>query len=67
MLGDRDSELGLIIKDTARVDGVMDGQHAEVGRFPHEFRLRLWQVLSIRCVLGENAAVGFVLLTESSA
>jgi phosphatidylserine/phosphatidylglycerophosphate/cardiolipin synthase-like enzyme len=67
MLGDRDSELGLVIKDMARVDGVMDGQPTEVGRFPHEFRLRLWQVLSVRYVLSANAAVDFVILTENAA
>lgn len=44
MLGDRDSELGLVIKDTARVESRMDGKEVSVGRFVRDLRIRLWQV-----------------------
>lgn len=44
MLGDRDSELGLVVKDNHRVDGRMDGNPVQVGQFAQEFRFRLWQV-----------------------
>eukprot|EP00124_Ichthyophonus_hoferi_P002946 Ihof_evm1s227 gene=Ihof_evmTU1s227 len=43
MLGDRDSELGVEVRDTDRILSHMNGQEVLVGRFAKEFRIRLWQ------------------------
>ena len=42
MMGNRDSELGVVITDTEMVDGVMDGQVVKVGKNMRNFRYRLW-------------------------
>jgi phospholipase D1/2 len=42
LLGDRDSEMGVVVTDSDEVDSVMDGKTFRAGRFPLELRLRLW-------------------------
>ena len=42
MMGNRDSELGVVITDTELVDGIMDGQVVKVGKNMRSFRYRLW-------------------------
>ena len=41
MLGYRDSEVAVIIEDREMVDGKMNGQHFEVGKFSHSLRCHL--------------------------
>ncbi|KAI0244548.1 hypothetical protein L0F63_007148, partial [Massospora cicadina] len=43
MVGDRDSELGVVILDAARVPMRMDGAAFEGRKFAHELRVRLWR------------------------
>lgn len=43
MLGDRDSEIGVIIEDGQRVDTKMNGQHYKGRRFAHELRMSLFR------------------------
>jgi len=41
MLGHRDSEVAVIIEDTEMIDGKMNGQHFQVGKFSHSLRCHL--------------------------
>ena len=41
MLGSRDSEVAVIVRDTEMLPSYMGGEPYEVGRFPHTLRLRL--------------------------
>ncbi|KAI4150759.1 MAG: hypothetical protein LQ340_003915 [Diploschistes diacapsis] len=41
MLGNRDSELAAVVRDTDRIWSTMAGQPYQVGRFPHTLRMRL--------------------------
>ena len=43
MLGDRDSEMCLIIEDTQMEPGTMNGEEVEVGRFSHSLRCHLFR------------------------
>ncbi|ORX52360.1 phospholipase D/nuclease [Hesseltinella vesiculosa] len=42
-LGNRDSEIAMIIEDTEMVDAYMDGQPYKAGKFAHTLRLQLWK------------------------
>ena len=41
MLGNRDSEVAAVVRDTDRIWSTMAGQPYQVGRFPHTLRIRL--------------------------
>lgn len=41
--GDRDSELAIVLRDTHLIPGRMAGEPFEVGKMPHELRVRLMQ------------------------
>ena len=41
MLGNRDSEVAAVVRDTDRIWSTMGGQPYQVGRFPHTLRIRL--------------------------
>ncbi|KAF2202276.1 phospholipase D [Delitschia confertaspora ATCC 74209] len=41
MMGDRDSEVACIVRDTEMIDSYMAGEPYKVGRFPHTLRVRL--------------------------
>ncbi|XP_011409458.1 PREDICTED: phospholipase D2-like [Amphimedon queenslandica] len=43
MLGDRDSEMCLIIEDTQMEPGTMNGEEFEVGKFSHSLRCHLFR------------------------
>jgi phospholipase D1/2 len=43
MLGDRDSELGAVIIDKAKVDIQMDGSPFQARKFAFELRMKLWR------------------------
>eukprot|EP00127_Corallochytrium_limacisporum_P003516 Clim_evm144s149 gene=Clim_evmTU144s149 len=42
LLGERDSEVGLVLTDNELVDGVMNERPVKVGKFAHTLRCRLW-------------------------
>ena len=42
-MGDRDSEIAVIIQDTDLVKSWMNGKKYAVGRFAHELRMNLWR------------------------
>ena len=41
MLGNRDSEVAAVVRDTDRIWSTMGGEPYQVGRFPHTLRIRL--------------------------
>lgn len=41
--GDRDSELAVVLRDTDLIDSTMAGKPFQVGRMPHQMRVRLMQ------------------------
>jgi phospholipase D1/2 len=41
MLGNRDSEVAAIVRDTEMIDSFMGGEPYKVGKFPHTLRVRL--------------------------
>ena len=43
MIGKRDSEIAVMIKDEEIVDGVMNGQPYKVGKFSHSLRCQLFR------------------------
>lgn len=47
MLGKRDSEVAVIVEDSEKVTGVMDGQEYEAGAYALQLRLECF-----RCVRG---------------
>jgi phospholipase D1/2 len=42
-MGDRDSEIGLVISDSEMMDTVFNGQPMSVSKFAHAFRCSLFQ------------------------
>ncbi|KAL1842573.1 hypothetical protein VTJ49DRAFT_4856 [Mycothermus thermophilus] len=42
-LGERDSELSVVLEDEDKVQGVMDGKPYEAGRLMRDLRLKLWR------------------------
>jgi len=43
MLGDRDSEICVLIRDTEMINSTMNGQEYQVGKFAHELRMHLFR------------------------
>ncbi|KAF2707892.1 phospholipase D [Pleomassaria siparia CBS 279.74] len=41
MLGNRDSEVAAVVRDTEMIDSYMGGEPYKVGKFPHTLRMRL--------------------------
>ena len=42
MLGNRDGEVGVVIRDTDMIPSVVDGREFMVGRVPHDLRMKLF-------------------------
>ncbi len=47
MLGERDSEMCVVLEDTIMEDGRMAGQPYRVGKFSHSLRCRLYRCVYI--------------------
>jgi phospholipase D1/2 len=45
LLGQRDSEVGIVINDTEEIDGVFNGQPTRVGKFCSSWRKRLFSMM----------------------
>ncbi|KAI9313552.1 hypothetical protein BX666DRAFT_1977704 [Dichotomocladium elegans] len=43
MLGNRDSEVAMLIEDTEKVTAYMDGTEVKVSKFAHTLRMQLWK------------------------
>jgi phospholipase D1/2 len=42
MLGDRDSEIGIVVEDGALITSTMANKEFKVGKIPHEFRVKIF-------------------------
>lgn len=47
MLGDRDSEIAVLVEDTELVDSMMNDEPYKASKFIYDLRCHLWKVKSI--------------------
>ena len=46
LLGERDSEIAIVVKDVNFVDSVMDGSSVQVGQFAFSLRKKLFRLVT---------------------
>ena len=44
MIGERDSELAVVVEDSKTVDSKMDGEPYEASKFAHDLRVRIFKI-----------------------
>ncbi|CAI8011709.1 Phospholipase D2, partial [Geodia barretti] len=64
MTGERDSEVAIRFEDKEMIDGTMNGQPYQVGKFSHSIRVHLFRSTWVSCRVSKRAELSLLPVTS---